>query len=309
MSTGTFTGKIRHAKSVDLIDVAKNLGYTPVRVGSCHSLKEMDSIRIYDRRSWFRWSDKTGGSQIDFLLTFTGMDFKEAIDYLQDYSTTPSGVVDNPPPKPKTFILPYPSSDNMRVKTYLTKVRMISPETVDRFIKDGLIYEESIHHNIVFTSEDTHGVIRYAALRGTTDKNGKSFKCDVAGSNKAYGFHLEAPGSDTVRVFEGAIDLMSFYDATKLTSDHLLALGTTADISLERYLMDRKNIHVIILCLDNDEPGKNTAKDIQEKYEELGFTVKNLGSPKGYKDYNEWLVNTKNRSEFVVCPETNTRTR
>lgn len=43
------------AKSADLTDVARNLGYTVRKVGNYHSLKEMDSIRIYNRRSWYRW--------------------------------------------------------------------------------------------------------------------------------------------------------------------------------------------------------------------------------------------------------------
>lgn len=46
------------AKSVDLTAVAENLGYTVRKVGNYHTLKEMDSIRIYDRRSWFRWSQE-----------------------------------------------------------------------------------------------------------------------------------------------------------------------------------------------------------------------------------------------------------
>lgn len=44
------------AKSVDLVEVARQLGYTPYRIGHYYSLKEMDSIRIYDRTNWFRWS-------------------------------------------------------------------------------------------------------------------------------------------------------------------------------------------------------------------------------------------------------------
>ena len=38
------------------------------------------------------------------------------------------------------------------------------------------------------------------------------------------------------------------------------------------------------------------------KYETLGYTVKNLGSPKGYKDYNEWLIATKRR-QSLSAPE------
>ena len=44
------------AKSVDLCAVAESLGYTVKRIGKYHTLKEMDSIRIYNRSHWYRWS-------------------------------------------------------------------------------------------------------------------------------------------------------------------------------------------------------------------------------------------------------------
>ena len=79
------------AKSVDLTAVASYLGYTVKKVGHYHTLKEMDSIRIYDKSHWFRWSrqyDKgeNGGSQIDFLRVFCGMEVKEAVWWLLDFA-------------------------------------------------------------------------------------------------------------------------------------------------------------------------------------------------------------------------------
>ena len=75
------------AKSVDLCDLASSLGYTVKRIGRYHTLKEMDSIRIYDRSHWFRWSRASekgmnGGSQIDFLRVFEGMSVKDAVFWL-----------------------------------------------------------------------------------------------------------------------------------------------------------------------------------------------------------------------------------
>ena len=48
--------ELRMAKGVDLCQVAEALGYTVRRIGKYHTLKEMDSIRIYNRTNWFRWS-------------------------------------------------------------------------------------------------------------------------------------------------------------------------------------------------------------------------------------------------------------
>ena len=50
MDGGRFTEEeLSIAKSVDLTAVATNLGYTVKRVGRYHTLKEMDSVRIYDK--------------------------------------------------------------------------------------------------------------------------------------------------------------------------------------------------------------------------------------------------------------------
>lgn len=70
---------------------ASHLGYTVRRIGKYHTLKEMDSIRIYNRTHWFRWSRRyekgaNGGSQIDFLRVFAGMDVKEAVFWLLDFT-------------------------------------------------------------------------------------------------------------------------------------------------------------------------------------------------------------------------------
>ena len=306
MVTTLSPDEIQAAKSVDLCEVARSLGYTVRNVGNYHTLKEMDSIRIYNKRTWYRWSDATGGSQIDFLLNFTGMDFKESVRYLLSIGGIEKNIL---PPLPKyhpedkkdVFSLPPKAHDNHRLKTYLTKSRMISDKTVERFLDLGLIYESEHYHNIVFIGKDKDGQIRFASLRGTNDGKGKPFKCDVKGNDKHYGFHVAAPGSDTIRVFEGAIDLMSFYDVTGLDSDHLLALGMTADVPLERYISDHPEITTIILSLDNDNPGIEAASRIAMKYESAGYKVKNLGSPKGYKDYNEWLIATKQRK--ILSPE------
>lgn len=91
MDGGRFTEEeLAIAKSVDLTAVATNLGYTVKRVGRYHTLKEMDSVRIYDKSHWFRWSRQyekgsNGGSQIDFLRVFAGMEVKEAVFWLLDF--------------------------------------------------------------------------------------------------------------------------------------------------------------------------------------------------------------------------------
>lgn len=318
---GKFTdGELRLAKSVDLCLVAEALGYTVKRVGRYHTIKEMDSIRIYDRTNWYRWSRQgergsNGGSQIDFLKVFAGMGIKEAVFWLLDFAgykridtagerkgLTNRRIVSEKERQPerKPFLLPTKAPDNMQITEYLTKKRGISKATVQRFIDSGLVYESKQYHNVVFIGTDAEGTARFASMRGTYDKNGKAFKCDVAGNDKRYGFHVANDGAGTVAVFEAAIDLMSYADIFHDTGEHLLALGMVADHPLEQYLKDHPEIRCIRFCLDNDEPGRKASFELAEKYMRYGYAVKIDGAPEEYKDYNEWLVGMKMKNGIRI---------
>ena len=297
------------AKGVDLVSVAQSLGYTPKRIGKYYTLKEMDSIRIYDRTHWFRWSrqfDKgeNGGSQLDFLRVFAGMDVKTAVFWLLEFSgcqrilTAKSEPVlkyrvKEKEPERKNFQLPVASLDNSYLYSYLGKERGISKEVIDYFISQKLIYESRHYHNIVFLGNDKDGNTRFASMRGVFDKEGKPFKCDVVGNDKRFGFNLSHENSGKIVVFEAAIDLMSYVDITKDYESNLIALGMLADAPLATFLEEHPQITTIRFCLDNDEPGKKATEELLKKYYELGFEVENFPPPAGFKDFNEWLITTR----------------
>ena len=70
------------AKETDLPELLTYLGYQVRRIGRYHTTAEMDSLRIKDRRKWFRYSQNTGGDAITFLQQFCGKSFPEAVEYL-----------------------------------------------------------------------------------------------------------------------------------------------------------------------------------------------------------------------------------
>ena len=307
---GRFTEEeLAIAKSVDLCAVAESLGYTVKRIGKYHTLKEMDSIRIYDRSHWYRWSrqfDKgnNGGSQIDFLRVFGGMSVKEAVFWLLDFagyrrieSTGKQPLVHQvtkkQPQERKPFVLPQPAGDNSYLISYLNNERGISKAVIELFLKENLIYESRHYHNIVFKGNDKNGVTRFASMRGVFDKQGKSFKCDVEGNDKNYGFNVVNVNSTELVVFEAAIDLMSYVDIFADHESNKLALGMLADAPLETFLREHPQISFIRFCLDGDSPGRKAAAELMEKYYGLGYEIEDCPPPAGYKDYNEWLVATK----------------
>lgn len=293
------------AKQADLCAVAERMGYTVKRIGHYHTLKEMDSIRIYERSHWCRFSrryDKgeNGGSQIDFLRVFAGMDVKEAVFWLLDFvgyrreenvreiqNTIPHQRKEE---KKKPFVLPEFAGSNVYLYRYLEHERGIARPVIDFFVGKGILYEAKNYHNIVFVGTDRDGVPKFASMRGVFDRNGKGFKCDVAGNDKRYGFHLYYRKSRKVIVFEAAIDLMSYITMFPTDRASMVALGMLADAPLETFLAEHPEMEEIWFCLDNDGPGRKAAASLQQKYTEKGYRTDVFLPPEPYKDFNQWNV-------------------
>lgn len=305
------------AKSVDLTAVAGSLGYTVERIGNYHTLKEIDSLRIYNRRSWFRWSRKydkgeNGGAQIDFLRVFAGMEVKEAVFWLLDFAGyrryeewKPKVVVPEPKAKESVpFVLPLVAQDNLYLYRYLMNDRKLSKEVIDEFVRAGLIYEEVRYHNIVFKGNDKNGNTLFASMRGVFDKDGKGFKCDMVGNDKNYGFNVWNEESTELAVFEAAIDLMSYADIYSDFQSNKLALGMLSDAPLVTFLQEHPRIAIIKFCLDNDIHGRKATEKLMEKYYEMGYEVEDCPPSKDYKDYNQWMKEARKENlQIVRCME------
>ena len=283
--------EIAAANDTDLPDLLEHLGYQVRRVGSCYTAKENDSLRIFNRRTWYRYSKSVGGDAISLLRHLCGMSFSEAVRYLlafngycPDSPVSPPLRRSRPPPRQERspFVLPSPHSDNQRVRAYL-RGRSIAPDVIDGFIKAGLLYEDREYRNCVFVGRNVAGKPVFAARRSTRD----SFKGDAAGSDKRVAFRLPCdPALDSVAVFEAPIDLMSWL--TLHGPANAIALCGLHDAPLSAYLNENPHIKRIILCLDADRPGREAAERIGKKYRTLGYGTEDRVPPSG-KDWNEYL--------------------
>ena len=285
------------AKETDLPELLTHLGYQVRRIGRYHTTAEMDSLRIKDRRKWFRYSQNTGGDAITFLQQFCGKSFSEAVEYLLAFhgrardSPTKAAPFVKWDEVQKPFTLPPRNTDDSRVFAYLHK-RGIAPQVIRQFLNSGLLYEDAEHHNCVFVGKNSAGQAKYAALRGTYDREGKGFRGDVTGSDKRVGFALPYDrSSDQVLVFEAPIDLMSYLTLHRNTPN-ALALCGLYDGALQAYLTDHPQIKRIELCLDADGPGREAARQFQDKYAAMGYAV-TVEEPRSGKDWNEYLQKRK----------------
>lgn len=280
---GKFTAEeIQIAKAVDLVDLAEQIGIPLKRKGRFYQAVGMDSVMIFNRSSWCRFSQGVGGSTIDFLEYFRNMDFVEAVKYLLEfagYIRTETMQKFQPerqaekieetkqrkdiPKEP--FVLPSKSETSCRLYGYLIKQRKLSKQMIDFWVKKGILYESGTYHNLVFVGKDTEGIPRFASQRGTLDKYGKPFKGDVTGNDKTYGVNLVDQNSDTLYVYEAAIDAMSDMELREDYQNNILVLGMLSDGPLEKFLKDYSHIRKIQFCLDNDLPGRQAGKKIGKK--------------------------------------------
>lgn len=303
------------ALEVSLSSLAASFGYTPIRQGRNFILKEMDSLVIYNDRSWNRWSGKgniTGGSQIDFMLEFGRVGtVPEAVHHLLSFkgervqeNLAAASKSDEIRDK-KDFILPPKNENYKRLFAYLIKTRGLSQEVVQDFIHQRLIYEDAVHHNIVYCGRDPEGEVRYAGLRGTADIYGKRFKMDIPGNDKNYGVNIVNKENHELKVFEAVIDCMSYIDLTGDRDSNKLVLGMVEDNPLVQFIKDYPHIQKITFCLDNDAAAhkavygdlESKKPGLKEKYESQGFSVDVEVPPSG-KDWNDsLLIHRKNQEQ------------
>ena len=172
-------------------------------------------------------------------------------------------------------------------------------EIINHCIKHGQLYEDAAHHNCVFVGYE-HGTPAYGALRGTLSET--TFAGEVPGSEKRFSFAVPLrAGGKTICVFESAIDALSYLTLLKLRGQDWRTANTLSlsgiyqprkdgsirfPAALEQYLTDNPGVTRIVLCLDNDEPGRAASAAIQKRLSEYEVID---NPPRCGKDYNDQL--------------------
>ena len=277
--------------------------------GSTYVTRTHDSLKISNGK-WFWWSRGIGGrNALDYLTAVEGLWLPEAVQRILGESPC------IPPPSkpavlyPKTeFMLPPKHTDNRRVFAYL-RSRGIDAEIINHCIKHGQLYEDAERHNCVFVGYE-HGKPAYGALRGTLSDT--TFAGEVPGSDKRFSFAVPLrAGGKTLCVFEAAIDALSYLTLLKLRGQDWRAANTLSlsgiyqprkdgsirfPAALEQYLKDNPGVKRIVLCLDNDGPGRAASAAIQKRLSEYEVID---NPPRRGKDYNDQLQLVKGISGRV----------
>mgnify|MGYP004512988967 FL=1 len=270
--------QIDRANQVDLEQFLRSHGEQVTKSGNEYRWKRHDSLTIRGNK-WFRHSQSKGGYPVEFVMEFFGKTFPEAVSLLIREAPAHNGAAAAPS---ADFRLPPRNRYAEAAMAYLRQ-RNIPEELIQEFYKEGLIYEDAQHHNIVFVGKDKTGIPRYAHCKGTEG----SFRMDVQGSDKAHNFAYRSDGK-SLFVFEAPIDLMSFIALypRDWKMRNYLSLGGVGAKALEGFLSERKDMETVYICTDSDKAGNDAVNRLLESIPESMTVIRLIPCE---KDWNEVL--------------------
>lgn len=295
--------QIERANLINLPDFLRSQGFVLKPVGREYVLQEHDSLHIKDNEAgevgkWFRFSENKGGSNIQFVQEFMGLDFISAVELLSNEKAIPfhsHSISKAEPPKNREITL-HESTDLSRTMHYLHNVRGLSTTSLEKLTAEGRLSQEEKTGNAVFKIFDESGLLVGAEKVGTSNVRFKSFDKGAAGG---YGFEIVSGKPANTYFFESAIDAISFADLYPEQRDYRLVsmAGVKPSVvteTMKRYAISPENIY---LCTDNDKAGNEFAEKLIAQYPAMKRVT-----PNGAKDWNDILQGRMNKMKRYGNP-------
>ena len=339
------TARRKAVRGYPISQLAEEYGMTLVKKRGRRpilSTEEHDSIVIWeDENKYHRYSNGNGGDAVAFMMEFSGIaesdlnkhdQVNECIRILeQRLKINPELAVQQvryKREKPK-FVMPEKADTNRKVRDYLCRTRGIEERIVDKWIDEGLLFQEAGKYgNCVFISRDENGKPVYGVKRSA--EPARKFVVDVEGSDYSQGFFIKgkldyytkvsdnfASEHSSLFVAEAVIDLMSLQSLYLRRRDYELRQQGKLDCDPEDYenrflnsnwyslngcrkydgllntIASHKGIKDIVLALDNDEAGRNASKaikeEIQKRFPDRKIDVSIRVPPTEGRDWNDEL--------------------
>lgn len=339
------TARRKAVRGYPISQLAEEYGMTLVKKRGRRpilSTEEHDSIVIWeDENKYHRYSNGNGGDAVAFMMEFSGIaesdlnkhdQVNECIRILeQRLKINPELAVQQVRYKremPK-FVMPEKADTNRKVRDYLCRTRGIEERIVDKWIDEGLLFQEAGKYgNCVFISRDENGKPVYGVKRSADPA--RKFVVDVEGSDYSQGFFIKgkldyytkvsdnfASEHSSLFVTEAVIDLMSLQSLYLRRRDYELRQQGKLDCELDDYenrflnsnwyslngcrkydgllntIASHKGIKDIFLALDNDEAGRNASKaikeEIQKRFPDRKIDVSIRVPPTEGRDWNDEL--------------------
>ena len=256
-----------------------------------------------DRNIWYDHGAGAGGGNVDLVMRCRGCTAKEAAEYIRGLASSLGPVASydslsgngsegfQSEGKPKTPLVNRILMVRELRSSYLldyVSSRGIPCAIASRYCKEVILrgkpYGRTYDH-IGFPNNVGGYALKAPSGFKSTTKGGIT-TIDVAGQ------FSEQATSDTVTVFEGFFDFLSWLASHKIEVPTTDVLVLNSVSNLGRSLAYLKAHKTIICCLDRDEAGRATLESIKVFRHELRNPSIVDGSLfyYGYKDLNEWWV-------------------
>lgn len=296
--------QIERANLVNLPDFLRSQGFSLKQVGREYILQEHDSLHIKKNEAgevgkWFRFSENRGGSNIQFVQEFMGLDFVSAVELLSNEKAIPfhSHIASKAEPPKNREITLHESKDLSRTMHYLHEARGLTIASLEKLTVKGRLSHEEKTGNAVFKIFDESGLLVGAEKVGTSVS--VRFKSFDKGAANGYGFEMVIGEPKSTYFFESAIDAISFAALHSEQSDYRLVsmAGVKPSVvteTMKRYAISPENIY---LCTDNDKAGNEFAEKLIARYP----TMKRV-TPNGAKDWNDILQGRMNKMKRYGNP-------
>lgn len=290
---------LEEIKKISITEYARQMGFTPVKIGSYYTLKEHDSVRIDPRKNiFFRNSTGDRGTVIDFVMAFKGVSCGEAIKLLCDEIELPKVYKEqnSVPQKKKELLLPAKARNMKNVFAYLVKTRCINQKIVKEMVDRDMLYQDE-RNNCVFVSRNENGKSVFATVRGTnTDKK---WVGDVSGCDYSHSFFIDNCSRNLI-VTESVIDAMSMMDIKEQKGEnhqeynYLSVSGLGKSREALGYHLGKTLYDIVFLAFDNDDKGREIAKEMKKHIESINQDISvSMLIPEAAKDWNEELQKEK----------------
>lgn len=290
---------LEEIKKISITEYARQMGFTPVKIGSYYTLKEHDSVRIDPRKNiFFRNSTGDRGTVIDFVMAFKGVSCGEAIKLLCDEIELPKVYKEqnSVPQKKKELILPAKARNMKNVFAYLVKTRCINQKIVQEMVDRDMLYQDE-RNNCLFVSRNENGKSVFATVRGTnTDKK---WVGDVSGCDYSHSFFIDNCSRNLI-VTESVIDAMSMMDIKEQKGEnhqeynYLSVSGLGKSREALGYHLGKTLYDIVFLAFDNDDKGRKIAKEMKKHIESINQDISvSMLIPEAAKDWNEELQKEK----------------
>ena len=209
------------------------------------------------------------------------------------HTSTPNKDMKDMESEPVKKVVPMNTQNKAQYKYSDISDRRISLETCKKYdvtvVKDGNMIT---HHRYNYYDESGKHV--GSKFRRTNDKEFWS-EGDLSGCG-LFGQNLFNQGGKFITICEGELDAMSAYElmGSKWPSVSLKNGAASALKNCKQSLRYLSKFDTVVLCFDNDEPGKNAAQEVAKLFEPNKGKIVDLE----LKDANEYLK-TGQRQKFT----------